>query len=63
MVIVRENGAQRAATLTLKAPCTIQEILNWLNIPFQKNTEIQVIEVNSSGIDYVVALGKMAYLK
>ncbi|XP_056631057.1 uncharacterized protein LOC130441410 isoform X1 [Diorhabda sublineata] len=63
MLVLLENGEQRLITFTLpKEPCTIQEILEQVNVPFQADTRIQVIETNSNGINYIVTVGNVANL-
>ncbi|KAG5874832.1 hypothetical protein JTB14_009289 [Gonioctena quinquepunctata] len=60
MLVLLENGEQRLITFTLpKEACTIQEILEQVNVPFQSNTNIQVTEANSNGINYIVTVGNV----
>ncbi|XP_028149197.2 uncharacterized protein LOC114342259 isoform X1 [Diabrotica virgifera virgifera] len=61
MLVLLENGEQRLITFTLpKEACTIQEILEQVNVPFNLDTNIQVMETNSEGINYIVTVGNMA---
>lgn len=60
MLVLLENGEQRLITFTLpKEACTIQEILEQVSVPFQSNTNIQVTEANSNGINYIVTVGNV----
>lgn len=60
MLVLLANGEQRLITFTLpKEACTIQEILEQVNVPFQADTKIQVTEANSNGINYVVTVGNV----
>ncbi|CAG9825310.1 unnamed protein product [Phaedon cochleariae] len=60
MLVLLENGEQRLITFTLpKEACTIQEILEQVNVPFQSHTNIQVTEANSNGINYIVTVGNV----
>ncbi|XP_050509982.1 zinc finger protein 160-like [Diabrotica virgifera virgifera] len=61
MLVLLENGKQRLITFTpLKEACTIQEILENVNVPFSLDTNIQVMKTNSEGLDYIVTVGNMA---
>ncbi|KAJ8910989.1 hypothetical protein NQ315_010818 [Exocentrus adspersus] len=60
MLVLLENGEQRLITFTLpKEACTIQEILEQVNVPFRSDTNIQVTEANTNGINYIVAVGNV----
>ncbi|KAJ8985564.1 hypothetical protein NQ317_011524 [Molorchus minor] len=60
MLVLLENGEQRLITFTLpKEACTIQEILEQVNVPFQNDTNIQVTEANTNGINYIVTVGNV----
>nr|CAH7720990.1 unnamed protein product [Callosobruchus chinensis] len=60
MLVLLENGEQRLITFTLpKEACTILEILEQVNVPFQADTNIQVTEANSNGINYIVTVGNV----
>ncbi|XP_049821770.1 uncharacterized protein LOC109596804 isoform X3 [Aethina tumida] len=62
MLVLLANGEQRLITFTLpKEACTIQEILEQVNVPFQHDTRIQVSEVNSNGINYIVCVGDVSH--
>lgn len=63
MLVLLENGEQRLITFTLpKEACTIQEILEQVNVPFTQETNIQVTEANTNGINYVVTVGNVSNL-
>lgn len=60
MLVLLESGEQRLITFTLpKEPCTIQEILEQVNVPFTSDTPIRLTEANSNGLNYVVAVGSV----
>ncbi|CAH0556439.1 unnamed protein product [Brassicogethes aeneus] len=60
MLVLLDNGEQRLITFTLpKEACTIQEILEQVNVPFQHDTNIQVTEANTNGINYIVTVGEV----
>lgn len=60
MLVLLESGEQRLITFTLpKEPCTIQEILEQVNVPFTADTAIRLSEANSNGLNYVVAVGNV----
>ncbi|KAJ8948885.1 hypothetical protein NQ318_005506 [Aromia moschata] len=60
MLVLLENGEQRLITFTLpKEACTIQEILEQVNVPFRNDTNIQVTEANTNGINYIVTVGNV----
>ncbi|KAJ8931084.1 hypothetical protein NQ314_016048 [Rhamnusium bicolor] len=60
MLVLLENGEQRLITFTLpKEACTIQEILEQVNVPFRSDTNIQVTEANTNGINYIVTVGNV----
>lgn len=60
MLVLLENGEQRLITFTLpKEACTIQEILEQVNVPFRTDTDIQVTEANTNGINYIVTVGNV----
>ncbi|XP_060518114.1 uncharacterized protein LOC132696950 [Cylas formicarius] len=60
MLVLLENGEQRLITFTLpKEACTIQEILEQVNVPFTPETNIQVTEANTNGINYIVTVGNV----
>ncbi|XP_018569684.1 uncharacterized protein LOC108909755 isoform X2 [Anoplophora glabripennis] len=60
MLVLLENGEQRLITFTLpKEACTIQEILEQVNVPFRNDTDIQVTEANTNGINYIVTVGNV----
>ncbi|CAH1953623.1 unnamed protein product [Acanthoscelides obtectus] len=64
MLVLLENGEQRLITFTLpKEACTILEILEQVNVPFQAETNIQVTEANSNGINYIVTVGNVLPLR
>lgn len=61
MLVLLENGEQRLITFTLpKEACTIQEILEQVNVPFTSETNIQVNEANTNGINYIVTVGNVS---
>ncbi|CAG9769103.1 unnamed protein product [Ceutorhynchus assimilis] len=61
MLVLLENGEQRLITFTLpKEACTIQEILEEVNVPFTSDTDIQVSEVDVESLNYVVTVGNIA---
>lgn len=61
MLVLLENGEQRLITFTLpKEACTIQEILEQVNVPFTPETNIQVTEANTNGINYIVMVGNVS---
>lgn len=61
MLVLLENGEQRLITFTLpKEACTIQEILEQVNVPFTPETNIQVTEANTNGINYIVTVGNVS---
>uniref|UniRef100_A0AAR5P600 Ubiquitin-like protease family profile domain-containing protein n=2 Tax=Dendroctonus ponderosae TaxID=77166 RepID=A0AAR5P600_DENPD len=63
MLVLLENGEQRLITFTLpKEACTIQEILEQVNVPFTQETNIQVTEANTNGINYIVTVGNVSSL-
>ncbi|XP_050301894.1 uncharacterized protein LOC126740074 isoform X2 [Anthonomus grandis grandis] len=60
MLVLLENGEQRLITFTLpKEACTIQEILEQVSVPFTPETNIQVTEANTNGINYIVTVGNV----
>lgn len=64
MLVLLDNGEQRLITFTLpKEACTIQEILEQVNVPFQADTKIHVSETNSNGINYIVTVGNVPNFK
>ncbi|XP_030760766.1 uncharacterized protein LOC115885866 isoform X2 [Sitophilus oryzae] len=61
MLILLENGEQRLITFTLpREACTIQEVLEQVSVPFTSDTNIQVTEANTNGINYIVTVGNIA---
>lgn len=58
MLIFLQNGEQRLITFTLpKESCTLQEVLEQVNVPFSEDTHIQCMQNTSSEIDYFVSVG------
>ncbi|KAF7287034.1 hypothetical protein GWI33_002419 [Rhynchophorus ferrugineus] len=61
MLVLLENGEQRLITFTLpREACTIQEVLEQVSVPFTSETNIQVTEANTNGINYIVTVGNVA---
>lgn len=58
MLILHTNGEQRLITFSLpNQACTIQEILDQVEVPLTPETLIEVTETNTNGINYVVTIG------
>ncbi|KAL0840365.1 hypothetical protein ABMA28_015625 [Loxostege sticticalis] len=58
MLIFLQNGEQRLITFTLpRESCTLQEVLEQVNVPFSEDTHIQCMQNTSSEIDYFVSVG------
>lgn len=58
MLVLLENGEQRLITFTMpREQCTIQEILEQVNVPFRPETKIEMVEMNCNGLNYVVGVG------
>ncbi|KAL4706533.1 hypothetical protein ACJJTC_015731 [Scirpophaga incertulas] len=61
MLIFLQNGEQRLITFTLpKESCTLQEVLEQVNVPFSEDTHIQCMQNTSSEIDYFILIGDMS---
>nr|XP_032510951.1 uncharacterized protein LOC116765553 isoform X5 [Danaus plexippus plexippus] len=58
MLIFLQSGEQRLITFTLpKESCTLQEVLEQVNVPFTEDTQIQCMQNTSTEIDYFVTVG------
>ncbi|VVC99429.1 unnamed protein product [Leptidea sinapis] len=58
MLIFLQNGEQRLITFTLpKESCTLQEVLEQVEVPFTEDTHIQCMQNTNSEIDYFVSIG------
>ncbi|XP_063379205.1 uncharacterized protein LOC134666031 isoform X1 [Cydia fagiglandana] len=64
MLIFLQNGEQRLITFTLpKESCTLQEVLEQVNVPFSEDTHIQCMQNTSSEIDYFVSVGSTSRIE
>lgn len=60
MLVLQENGEQRLITFTLsRDACTIRDILEQVKVPFTPDMNIEVTEINTNSINYVVAVGNV----
>lgn len=58
MLVILQNGEQRLITFTLpKESCTVQELLEQVQVPFTPDTNIQCIPNPGVNIDYLVTVG------
>lgn len=58
MLVILQSGEQRLITFTLpKESCTVQEILEQVNVPFTQDTPIQCVPDPGNDIDYLVTVG------
>ncbi|XP_063624764.1 uncharacterized protein LOC134796506 [Cydia splendana] len=64
MLIFLQNGEQRLITFTLpKESCTLQEVLEQVNVPVSEDTHVQCLQNTSSEIDYFVAVGSTSRIE
>ncbi|XP_055373221.1 uncharacterized protein LOC129606736 [Condylostylus longicornis] len=58
MLVILASGEQRLITFTLpRDSCTVQELLEQVNVPFDSSTVIQCVSSKGANIDYVVTVG------
>ncbi|XP_063701082.1 uncharacterized protein LOC134831309 [Culicoides brevitarsis] len=58
MLVILKSGEQRLITFTLpRETCTVQELLEQVNVPFDTDSNIRCISNPGSDIDYVVTVG------
>lgn len=59
MLVILENGEQRLITFTLpKETCTVQELLEQVNIRVEPEQDIECISNPGGSIDYIVKVGR-----
>lgn len=59
MLVILENGEQRLITFTLpKETCTVQELLEQVNIRVEPQQDIECISNPGGSIDYIVKVGR-----
>ncbi|XP_063383562.1 uncharacterized protein LOC134669874 [Cydia fagiglandana] len=64
MLIFLQNGEQRLITFTLpKESCTLQEVLEQVNVPVSEDTHVQCLQNTNSEIDYFVAVGSTSRIE